>query len=29
VVVVKGYPEDETGAPPKQEPLPPITDMEE
>ena len=29
VVVVKGYPEDETGAPPKQEPLPPITAMEE
>jgi small subunit ribosomal protein S1 len=29
VVAVKGYPEDETGAPPKQEPLPPITDLEE
>ena len=29
VVTVKGYPEDETGAPPKQEPLPPITDTME
>ncbi len=26
VVVVKTYPDDETGAPPKQDPLPPITD---
>ncbi|MHB1326756.1 MAG: 30S ribosomal protein S1 [Gemmatimonadales bacterium] len=29
VVVVKTYPEDETGAPPKQDPLPPITDTME
>ena len=29
VVAVKGYPEDETGAPPKQDPLPPITDQAE
>ncbi|MFN0179490.1 MAG: 30S ribosomal protein S1 [Gemmatimonadales bacterium] len=29
VVAVRGYPEDETGAPPIQAPLPPITDTEE